>query len=316
MSIYSQFDSFFNDFVPNYVHPIARNGYVPHFLLIYCYCPLLYHKYPNDIMKIIDEIHIDRTEFDVSPSVAEDIITRKNPFIADTEFQKSLVGWYLEFVDKLKDIQSLPLNPFCSATLEVFPNKDHTGGHAITLLYGTSNLKPDKPGFFIIDDHNTISKFHDYYNKHNERLYEISIRDVDDTMITLLNKCLHDKCSIDKHCKFSSRVTRYVLCLEQNFLIPDDEILKPELRTEKINTIKLTSNNDSNNIIPSISNSIVNPIPIPAQPNYKTKNIYEILLIGVAIGTIIGIIISIIYINYRNNDTVNIVPFFNKKQIK
>ena len=291
LSIFTQFDNFFNDFVPKYVDESARNGYVPHFLLIYCYCPLLFHLFPESFVKIVNEIHIDRTEFDVSPSIAEDIITRKNPFVIDKEYQQLLYKWYIQMVESIKDISSFQMEPFCSATLEIFPNKEHTGGHAVTLLYGQSNLEPEVDEYFILDDHNTISKFHDYYNKHSERLYDISIRDVDDVMISAFNKNLHDKCVIDNRCKFSSRVTRYVLCLEHNFLDATDEVLKPTLKT---NIIAAPS-------VPPLQPSIMSPIS-SVNPNTNMILVKPSLarLISIfCLGILVGIIVSVIVISQR-----------------
>lgn len=285
LSIFTQFDQFFNDFVPKYVHESARNGYVPHFLLVYCYCPIIYHFFPDSFVDIVNEIHVDRTEFDVSPSIAEDIITRKNPFVIDKEFQLMLYKWYLQLVESIKDVNSFKMDPFCSATLEIFPNKDHTGGHAVTLLYGQSNLEPNVDEYFILDDHNTISKFHDYYNKHNERLYDISVRDVDDIMISDFNKNLHQKCTIDSRCKFSSRVTRYVLCLEHNFLTTEDDLLKPELRPDSIVVAKTP---------PQLYQSVINNATVMPERQIIYKSSKSKLISYFCVGLIIGIIIGVI----------------------
>ena len=291
LSIFTQFDNFFNDFVPKYVDESARNGYVPHFLLIYCYCPLLYHLFPDSFVKIINEVHVDRTEFDVSPSIAEDIITRKNPFVIDKEFQRLLYQWYMQMIESIKGITSFQMEPFCSATLEIFPNKEHTGGHAVTLIYGQSNLEPNVDEYFILDDHNTISKFHDYYNKHSERLYDISIRDVDDIMISAFNKNLHEKCSIDQRCKFSSRVTRYVLCLEHNFLNVTDEVLKPTLKTNIITTPTTVTETELTRVPPLTPSVLTSTLNV--KPNY-TRIIFIFCL-----GVLVGIIISVIIVTQR-----------------
>ena len=157
--------------------------------------------------------------------------------------------------------------------LEVYPNKDKTGGHAITLIKGNSNID-DNIDFYIIDDQNSISKLSDYYNNRKERLYEISIRDVDEITIANVNAIFHAKCDIDPSCKFSKRVSRFVLNFEHNFLKVEDDMLKPELKTE----------NSMNETI---------------QVKYKDKK--ETILLMFLFGLVVGIIVGILVRNVMND---------------
>lgn len=290
LNIYTKLKNYFNDFIPKYIHHNALNGYVPRFLLVYFYCPIIHKLYPNQFIDIINEIHINKNEFDVSPTVAVDIIKSANPFLID-ELNDQIVIQYQTMMKTIKSINSVSLVPFTSATLEVFPNKDKTGGHAITLLYGSSNIEPTINTYYIIDDQRTISRFGDYYRNRNERIYEISIRDINDVIAAELNKILHEESGISPNCKFSARITQYILCFEHNFLTPTDDILRHELRQQDIST--------------SVSNSplqLLNDTPI-----YRNSTIKQIqtialkwFLLGLIIGSIIGVILELAHNKYHN----------------
>ena len=285
LKVYTQLKNYFNNFIPKYVHQNAQNGYIPHFLLIYFYCPIIHKLYPQDFVKIINEIHINKNDFDVSPTVAVDIITTANPFIIN-KFHQQAVNQYQEMMKTMTNIKSISLVPFVSATLEVFPNKDHTGGHAITLIYGNSNLEPNINTYYIIDDQRTIAKFADYYRDRNERIYEISIRNINDAIAAELNKILHEESGISPNCKFSARITQYVINFEHNFLTPTDDILKHELRQESSN-----------------------PQHIHDTPVYSTSSIRQIriialkwFLLGLVIGLIVNTICELIHSKFQHKN--------------
>lgn len=301
LSIYTMWDNYFNEFIPQHVHERARNGYQPHYLLLFCYCPTIYHLFKDNFIKILNEMHVDRTLFNVAPSIAENNITTKHPFILDPNFQQELVSEWNQMMKFMESVKTITLEPFCSATLEIFPNPDHTGGHAITLIRGYANTEPDKEDYYVIDDHNTISLFCDYFNHHNQKLYEISIRDVDDLMIEAFNKYIHNTCNIDKRCKFSARITRYSLTMDHNFLEPTDTILKLALR-ESANTNDNT--NDINTNIPNntsyASYSVkdlerIDELSIPKPSIFSLKfiqSVWKQLLSVLVIGIIIGALIN------------------------
>ena len=298
LSIYSQFDQYFNEFIPQYVHPSARNGYTPHFLTLFLYAPIIFHLFPDKFLRILTEIHVDRTLFNVSPSVAENNITTKHPFLMESSHQQQVVKDWNAMMEYMTNIQTIELNPFCSTTLEIFPNKDMTGGHAVTLISGYSNLEPSIKDYFVIDDQNTISKFCDYYNSHNQKLFEISMRDIDDAMINEFNKMLHEKCDMENTCKFSARITRYVLSLEQNFLSPNDEILKPILRQEaevKPKTKEQKESNERLGITTRETQKEIIEVSVPAFVSYK--QLFKWLLIGVIIGVILDHLIGTKIVN-------------------
>ena len=207
----------------------------------------------------------------------------------------------------MSTIKSISLVPFVSATLEVFPNKDHTGGHAITLIYGNSNIEPNTNTYYIIDDQRTISKFSDYYRDRNERIYEIAIRNINDAIAAELNKILHEESGISPNCKFSARITQYILNFEHNFLTPTDDILKQELRQE--------SSNPPQQIEQPINQPINQPIKIIHDtPIYPTSSIKQIriialrwFLLGLIIGLILGIIIEFSHNKYHTRNGPHLV---------
>ena len=61
------------------------------------------------------------------------------------------------------------------------------------------------------------------------------MRDINDVISSNLNDLLHNEADVSTSVKLSSRITRYVLNFEQNFLSSTDLIIKPERRTNAEN---------------------------------------------------------------------------------
>ena len=281
LMIYSRIKDYFNWFVPNFVSPSARHGYDPTRLMIYFLLPVVYKYFPDKFKTIIEEIHVDKINFNNIDYVAEDVILKdENTFIQAENDRKKMVELYKNMIENLPP--KYERKSFVASVLEVYPNKDRTGGHAITLIKGISDLDMkrgiDKVDFYIIDDQNSISKLYDYYNNRKERLYEISIRDVDEITMVNVNAIFHAKCDIDPSCKFSKRVSRFVLNFEQNFLSVVENVLKPEL--ENVN--KMRSDDEYKN---SNTSSLMN------------NNCFVMFILGLIIGLIIGLIVHSIKSN-------------------
>lgn len=287
--IYTRIKEYFQWFVPNYVSIVGRHGYAPNNLFIYFILPVIYHYFPNEFKTIIEELHVSKINFNNIDYVCDDVILNdENTFLENTEYRNIILNCYKQMISNLPN--KIDRHNFVSAILEIFPNKDRTGGHAVTLILGRTNLEIENfsnnfDDFYVIDDQNTISKLSDYYNLRKEKLYEISIRDIDEITIANINAVLHAKCNIDPSCKFSKRVTRFVLNFEHNFLSTTEDLLKSELNfidVKRKGTLENTSDN----------------------------NLFKLLFMFIC-GLVVGIIIGLIsnrYIwnkNTQNNTKIN-----------
>ena len=247
--IYTRIKEYFNWFVPNYVSNCGRHGYAPNALFIYFILPVIYKYFPDKFKNIIEELHVNKINFNNIDYVCSDVIlNEKNTFLKNDNDRKIILECYKTMIENIPS--KIDRCCFVSAILEIFPNKDKTGGHAVTLIKGRSNIEIQNSidsfeNFYIIDDQNSISKLSDYYNLRKEKLYEISIRDIDEITIANINAIFHAKCDIAPSCKFSKRVTRFVLNFEQNFLSTTEDLLKPELEYVKIKSYGILTNTDN-----------------------------------------------------------------------
>ena len=236
--LYTRMKQYFDAFVPNFVKQSARNGYYPQQLLIYYMLPCV-HAFTNAFersqsnttsepiffLNILSELHIERINFKQIEYVYADEITGESSYLDDVNYRNTVYTLYSQMMKNIPE--SYDMQPFVAATLEVFPNKDKTGGHAITLIKcrdtcsGTDQCEYTDC-YYIIDDHNCISTLEDYYSNRSARLYEIVIREIDPVNIANINRILRSRCSSDT--SFSNRVTRYVLNFEHKFLTGADII--------------------------------------------------------------------------------------------
>ena len=213
----------------------------------------------------------------------------------------------------MSQISSIELEPFVSATVEVYPNKDHTGGHAITLIYGVSDKDPKNEMFYMIDDQRSFSPLHIYYTNRNERMYELSLRDVTDVTVANINDVLHKQASINNGCKFSKRVTRYSLCFEDNFLSPTDELIKTEFRNKatEIADLHVQQPDHEPKHIVSL------PPPKPNKPSYQPIEAYKpfysiaskekligFIMLGFIVGLVVGVLVTLTVINKNKSHTL------------
>jgi hypothetical protein len=247
--------TYFDKFVPGFVKPSARNGYYPQQLLVNYFLPCIW-KFVNSFENksidkesgrgnnsnniffhnILSELHVDSINLKQVEYVIADEITGESSYLDDINYRNIVYSLYQGM---LKDIrEEYSVQPFVAAVLEVFPNKDKTGGHAITLLKckcedlppnvsckcpgGIPCCPDDSECYYIIDDQNSISTLSDYYTRRSARLFEIVIRDIDPVNIANINRILRAKCNSDT--SFSNRVTRYVLNFEHKFLSGADMI--------------------------------------------------------------------------------------------
>lgn len=292
--IYTRIKEYFNWFVPNYVSNRGRHGYAPNILFIYFLLPVINKYFPNDFKTIIEELHISKINFNNIDYVCNDtILNEENTFLRDEEDRKEILEQYREMINNLP--KKYDRGRFVSAILEIYPNKDKTGGHAITLIRG-KNTNDELNNFYIIDDQNSISKLADYYNFRKEKLYEISIRDIDEITMANINAILRAKCNIDPSCKFSKRVSRFALNFEHNFLSISEDILKNGL--EYVNPMKNQTNESLKDEQIRKRMNQLDESRNEVKFNTNSSSLFElftIFLVGLIIGLIIGLITSNIY---------------------
>ena len=298
--VYDQVRAFMIESIPQLVHPFARNGFMPETLLVYYYCPIICHLFSSSFVSILDEIHINKIEFEAPLSTVRDSICEKYQFLDQTTHQNIIFTLYSQMLEHMKanNIQTVKLEPFVSATLEVYPNKDHTGGHAITIIYGLSDEDMTNEMFYIIDDQRSISPLHTYYTNRNERIYELSLRDVTDVTVAAINDVLHNQAHIDSGCKFSQRVTRYSLKFEDNFLSPSDELIKTDFRNKAaaIADLHVTRTNETAAMYETSNTTSTNTTP--PQPISREKAI-SLISFGFIIGAIVGLIVTVVSVKVK-----------------
>lgn len=208
LAIYTALKEYYTYFVNKYVSSVGMYGYIPMNVLVYIMLPVIYDLFPSDFETIISELHMDKIDFNNIDYVIKDIIFSSNAFLR-TKYQQKQYQLYSAMIEKIPD--HIEKQHFVSAIFEVYPNKNKTGGHAITLLKGIDEQ------YYIIDDQNAISKLEDYYSLRESRLYAISVKDIDEVTIANINAILHAKCIISPECAFSKRVSRYELNFEEKF---------------------------------------------------------------------------------------------------
>lgn len=235
LETYSSIKEYYEYYVEKYVSENGKHGYEPLKVLVYLFLPVIYNVFKNDFVQIISELHIDKISFNNIDYVIEDnILNEQNAFLK-SPYKEQCYELYKTFINNVPTKYNK--KHFVASVLEVYPNKDNTGGHAITLLKGF-----DK-NFYIIDDQNAIMKMEEYYKQRKERIYRISVRNIDEITIANLNAILHARCEIADECSFSKRVTRYELNFEHNFLtVNENDILKNEYKENKVEESLYTSN--------------------------------------------------------------------------
>ena len=294
LQLYTNMKKYYSYFVQKYVSSVGMNGYLPLNVLVYIFMPVIYNIFPNDFQTIISELHMDKIDFNTIEYVVKDIILNESNAFFKNEFTQKQYDLYKVMIKELPN--KFIKKQFVSAVLEVFPNKDKTGGHAITLIKSIDN------SFYIIDDQNSISKLEDYYTLRKSRLYSISVRDIDEITIANINAILHANCTLSDECAFSKRVSRYELNFEHNFItVGESDLLKKEFKydTQECGYGCDCMNNNSESSFH------------PPDYEYKDDSNYGGFIRFICIfifGVIIGVILSYIYHNRINERTNNPTP--------
>lgn len=181
----------------------GRNGYVPNHLMVAAFLPLIYSLFPDDFQLILQELNMNIIDFTNNIVEAKSLILDDNYCFFKQEYRQKVYELYEKMYSSFPS--ELKSSDFCCAVCEVFPNKELTGGHAVTLI------KSSTGEYFIIDDQSRINLLGDYISQHKGHIYEISIKDIDGTSIANVNSIIRATCTDDPTGTFNARVTRYVL---------------------------------------------------------------------------------------------------------
>jgi hypothetical protein len=281
-NVYQGIKSFFETFVPAHVHETAKSGFIAQQLMVYYYLPLVYLYFPDKFVEVLSELHIDPINFNKIDYVIDDVY-KSRPYLREDE-----IPFFNDLYKKMiKEITfKYELHYFTSAIIEVYPNKDHSGGHGVTLILS------DKNEFIVIDDQNCMLKLQDYYRQRCERIYELSIRDVNGVTMANINGILKSKCSAHPDSMFKKRVTRYCLHFDGGIMADDkaDVVVDNELMLNKPIEIQPMADTDVVNIQVTPIATTSPSITPPTSSNNLMKNIMFIL-----IGFALGIIITVVY---------------------
>lgn len=230
--IYESLRTYFPDFERDFIFERARNGYFPQYIMTTVFLPIIHALYKNSFELILRELTMDVIDFINIESSVDSIIMSDDQCYFHQKYRETQRKLYYDMMNNGMPKQ-IDRNAFCSAVLEVFPNKECTGGHAITLI------KCKNDTYYIIDDQNMIDTLDNYFRLRKSRMHHISVRDIDEATIANINAFLHAKCKIDPECGistdcgFSKRVTRYELNFDHNFMNFDEvQLLKDNLKTD------------------------------------------------------------------------------------
>ena len=255
----------------NIVDVNGRNGYVPNYLMVAGFLPLVYSLFPNDFQLIIAELNVNIIDFTNNSVEAKSLILNDKFCFYRQQYRQRVFDLYTKMYDSFPEA-GLPSSDFCCAVCEVFPNKELTGGHAVTLL------KSAKGELFIIDDQSRINPIGTYVKQHQGHIYEISIKDIDGTTIANVNSAVQASCTEDPTGNFNARVTRFVLHIGNEGSSTDFDA------TPSVNT-GLSGGNSTSSKMPGIID--------------KLKSLDKKILyagIGVGVLLIVGIIVAVVMI--------------------
>lgn len=228
IEIYNKFREYYNYFVDKYVSERGKNGYYSKYDLYYIFMPCIYNVLPDSFERILCELHVDLFNFNEQLSSVHDIITNESESFFKDEYTEELYNLYVKMVNNIPE--QIEKHNFVSAVLEIYTSSDCKSGHAITLIKGVNVME-----YYIIDDQNTISELSKYYELRKERIYSITIRDIDASTIAEINAILNASCEEFKYNKFSERVSRYELNFSHKFYnINNQRLLRNEYKTDGV----------------------------------------------------------------------------------
>lgn len=224
IALYDKFKVYYEKFVDEYVSEKGRDGYFSRYDLYFLFMPCIYELFPDDFVGILCELHCDLFNFNREESTVNDIIKGQEGFLKE-EYVEEMYDLYMNMVRNLPE--KIHKRDFCSAVLEVHPNSGVYGAHAIVMILGKDGT------FYIIDDSNSIFTLEGYYSDRQEKVYSISIRDIDSNTIAKINAILHAKCEMMEDVRFSERMSRYELNFDHKFENVDEQkILKEEFHED------------------------------------------------------------------------------------
>lgn len=205
--IFDSIRQYFPNFESEFISANSRDGYFPETVLTTIFLPIVYKLFPSKFELILRELAIDVINFENICCEVNSIISNESRLFFSNGFDQIQLSYYNNMMSKLPS--KIEKNSFCAAVLEVFPEKE-SGGHAVSLI---SCIEPEET-FYIIDDQHTISTLNDYINRRLERLYSITLRDVDEITVANLNAFIQGRVETNSNTKTTTlyiekRVNRY-----------------------------------------------------------------------------------------------------------
>lgn len=198
-----------------YVNEVAKHGYFPHYVMSYVFLPMLYRLFPDNFINIVMEIAIDPVNISNNEAECNSCICADDRAFYRSEYRECMYSLFQAMIAGIagKDILR---NRFCATVLEVFPNENGVGGHAVTLIAcnEANGVSTGAVIYYVIDDQSKISTIDVYYIDHNQRIHHFSIRDIDEKTVINLNAILCAFCTVEKDV---NRVTRYQLNFGKRF---------------------------------------------------------------------------------------------------
>lgn len=215
LRIYECLRHYYQFYETNYINEAAQHGYLPHYVMSYVFLPMIYHLFPNSFNYIVTELYIDDVNISNNKVECTSCITAQDRAFYRNEYRQYMLELFETMFPNLKIDKT---GRFCATVLEVFPNENGAGGHAVTLIACYENNNTSDIVYYVIDDQSEINNIEDYYKKRMERIYKISIRDIDAKTVININAILHALCNVEKNPDTGiKRVTRYELNFGSKF---------------------------------------------------------------------------------------------------
>lgn len=258
--VYNNIKQQLENFFQKYVSSNGYNGYISKYNLIYFFIPIIYLLFKNSFQQIINELQVHSSNFVINSSTVFDILMTDSFFNSPyNKYTYELFNYFINNSNEWKSLQNI--SNFIITYIDVYPNAESTGGHALNLIKGKDN------NYYIIDDQNYISPLEEYYKQRVTNLYQLAIYDISTNDLSKINQILQSKTE-NNDVAFLARTSRYVLNFSHKFNIQnyisnslsgglileeiDKSILTPEpaLLKNQINT-SLSGGLNSNQIIQS-----------------------------------------------------------------
>ena len=228
LSIYESIKQYFESYENDYIIDRAKHGYIPQYVMCFIFLPVICKIFPDKFELILRQLNMDVIDFINGEAAADDVILGSQCFFKNATDRQFMRELYKDMLDNHLP-QEIIRDQFCATVLDVFPNRNDTGGHAVALI------KCDRNKYVIIDDQNRISPMEDYYRERKSRIYRISVRDIDEKTVANINAILHAECDIEPANGYDKRISRYELNFDHKFKVVNETLmLRDEFKSDTV----------------------------------------------------------------------------------